>query len=71
MCNQDLMLSLWTLLNEQGLNGNGETPDPPKPSPTLEEIAALGAEPHTWGLILQEATPLEALREHTVPKKHR
>lgn len=68
VCNQDLMLSLWTLLNEQGLNENGDTPDPPKLSPALEEIVAVGAEPHTWGLILQEATPLEALREHTVPK---
>lgn len=34
---QDLMLSLLTLLNEQGLNGNA---DPSKSSPSLEEVVA-------------------------------
>lgn len=62
------MLSLWTLLNEQGLKGNGDTPHPPKPSPSLEESVAVGAEPHTRGLIVQKATAPEALQEHAVPK---
>lgn len=34
---QDLMLSLLTPLNEQGLNGNA---DPSKSSPSLEEVVA-------------------------------
>ena len=66
---QDLMLSLLTPLSEQGLTGNRE---PPKSSPSLEEILLqVGAELHAGDLILQEATPPEALREQGAPENTR
>lgn len=65
------MLSLWAFLNEEGLNVNGNTPPPPEPCPSLEEVVAVGAELHTWGFILQEAAPPEVLVRAHCAQKHR